>query len=107
MRDINFNEGLSTYIPNSMLVPSSMNVSYPFPYFAPNFSTRTPILIYYSTWDNREYENPSLPTHPLVDSIEHETTPIPQLARWVYTTQEVVGDLVTDPSNQHHIHSKF
>jgi hypothetical protein len=80
----------STYEPSSALVSSSI-----------------PILVSSSSDDDSEDENPPLPAHlPPDDSIEHEPIPAPSLPRWVRLTQEAVGDLVTDPSDQcRHVHN--
>jgi hypothetical protein len=46
------------------------------------------------------------PAHlPLDESFEPEPAPAPQLPRWVCSTQEAVGDLVSDPSDQRHTRS--
>jgi hypothetical protein len=65
--------------------------------YKPSF---VPILVSSSDDDNED-ENLPPPTHlPPDDSIEHEPTPIPPLPKWVYSTQEVVGNLVSDPTDQ-------
>jgi hypothetical protein len=56
--------------------------------------------------DDSEDENPPLPGHlPPDESFGLEPTLGPQLPRWVCTTQEVIGDLVVDPSYQCQTHS--
>jgi hypothetical protein len=59
-----------------------------------------PILVS-SLYGDSEDENPPPPAHlPPNDSIEHEPTPTSLLPRWVHSTQEVVDDIVGDPSYQ-------
>jgi hypothetical protein len=78
----------STYEPSSLFVPSYV-----------------PILVSYSN-DDSEDENPPPPSHlPPDESIEPEPTPTPPLPIWVRSTREVVGDLIGDPSYQHHKNS--
>jgi hypothetical protein len=80
-----------------MIVPSS--ACDPSSTFVPS---SVPILVSSSDDDNED-ENPPPPSHlPPYDSIEPVPTPTPTplLHRWVYSTQETVGDLVGDPSNQ-------
>jgi len=60
-----------------------------------------PILVSSSLDDVNDDENPYPHAHlPMDDSIEHEPRPTWQLPIWVHSTQEVVGDLVGDPSDQ-------
>jgi hypothetical protein len=67
-----------------------------------------PILVSSSSDDDSEDENPPLPAHlPPDESIEHEPAPTPLLPRWVCSTREAVGDLVSDPSYQRQTHSQF
>jgi hypothetical protein len=78
----------SAYEPSSMFVPSSVMV--------------------YSSDDDSEDENPPLPAHlPLDESFEPKPAPTPLLPRWVHSTREVAGDLVSDHSDQHQTHSQF
>jgi hypothetical protein len=85
-----------------MIVPSS--ACDPFSMFVISY---VPILVS-SSYDNSEDENPPLPTHlPSYDSFELEPTLSPQLPRWVHSTQEEVGDLVSYPSDQHWTDSQF
>jgi hypothetical protein len=71
--------------------------------FVPSY---IPILVSYSLGDDNEDEIKHLNAHiPLYDSIEHEPTPTPQLSIWVHSNREANGDLVGDPSYQHHTHS--
>jgi hypothetical protein len=61
-----------------------------------------------SSDDDSEDENPPLHAHlPPDESFEPEPAPIPPLPRWVCSTQEAVGDLVSDPSDQHRTCSQF
>jgi hypothetical protein len=61
-----------------------------------------------SSDDDSEDENPPPPAHPPLDeSFEPEPAPTPPLPRWVRSTREAVGDLVDDPSDQHHTCSQF
>jgi hypothetical protein len=94
-RDVKFDEDLLPYEPNSMIVPSSS--CEPSLVFVPSF---VPILVSSSDDDNED-ENPPPPTHlPQDESFEPEPVPSPSLLRWVRSTQEAVGDLVSDPSDQ-------
>ena len=87
-RDVKFDENLLSCEPSSTFVPSFV-----------------PILISSSDDDSKD-ENPPLPAHlPLDDSIKPELAPAPPLPRWVCSTREAVGDLVSDPSYQHQTHS--
>jgi hypothetical protein len=61
-----------------------------------------------SSYDDNEDENPPPPAHPPPDeSFEPEPAPAPLLPRWVCSTREAVGDLVSDPSDQHWTRSQF
>jgi hypothetical protein len=84
---------------NSTFVPSlSCDTSLT---FVPSFVT---ILFSSSSssYDDSEDENTPPPTHLHPnESIEHEPAPAPLLPKWVCSTQEVVSDLVGDPSYQH------
>jgi hypothetical protein len=92
-RFVKFDENFLACEPNSMIVPSS--TCKPSSTFVPSF---VPILVSSSDDDNED-ENPPSPTHlPPDESLEPE--PAPSLPRWVYSTREVVGDLVSDPSDQ-------
>jgi hypothetical protein len=94
IRDVKFDENLLAYKPNSMFDPSLP--CEPYSTFVPYF---IPIVIYSSSGDVSEDENPPLTTHiPLYEYIEHEPTPTPQISRWVRSTREATGDLVGDPS---------
>jgi hypothetical protein len=85
-----------------MIVPSS--TCEPSLMFVPSY---VPIMVS-SSDDDSEDENQPLPTHlPPDDSFEPEPTLAPQLPRWVCSTQEVVGDLVGDPSYHHQTRSQF
>jgi hypothetical protein len=95
-RDVKFDENLLACEPNSMIVPSS--ACDPSSTFVPS---SVPILVS-SSDDDSEDENPPPPTHlPQDESIEPKPTPTPSLPRWVYSTREVVGDLVGDTSDHH------
>jgi hypothetical protein len=105
----------STYDPSSAFVPSldrdPSSVFVPsFPcdpssVFVPSFF---PILVSSSSHDDNEDENPLPPAHLLLDeSIEHEPKPTPSLLIWVRSTQEVVGDLTSDPLDQCQTCSQF
>jgi hypothetical protein len=100
-RDVKFDENILAYKPNSTIVPSlACEPSSPF------VPSSIPILVSSSSDDDSGDENPPLPTHlPPNDSIEPEPTPTPLLPRWVHSTQEVVGDLIGDPSDHHWTHS--
>ena len=50
--------------------------------------------------DDSEDENPPSP-------IKTPLAPNPQLPWWVSSTWEAIGDLMSDPSDQHHFHLKF
>jgi hypothetical protein len=76
--------------PSSTFVPSSI-----------------PILVS-SLDDDSEDENPPPPVDlPLDESFEPKQAPVPPLPIWVRSTREVVGDLVSDPSDQLRTHSQF
>ena len=65
--------------PSSTFVPSSVLVS--------------------SSDDDSEDENPPPPAHlPPNESFDPEPTLTPLLPRWVCSTREEVGDVVSDPS---------
>ena len=75
--------------PDSAIVPSSSSSS-------SSFLDIFPTLVYD---DDSEDENPPPPTH---------VPPIalaPILPRWVHSTCEAAGDLVSDPRDQHRTHS--
>jgi hypothetical protein len=94
-RDVKFDENLLSYEPNSTIVPSS--TCDPSSAFVPSF---VPNLVSYSN-DDSEDENPPPPADlPPYESFEPEQAPVPPLLRWVCSTQEVVVDLVVDPSYQ-------
>jgi hypothetical protein len=102
-RNVKFDENLLAYEPNSAYVTSSACKKYLV--FVPSF---VPILVYSSSDGNSEDENPPPPVHlPPYKSIELEPAPTPSLPRWVCSTQEEIGDLVNDPSNQCRTHSQF
>jgi hypothetical protein len=78
----------STFVPFLTCKPSLAFV----PYFVS-------IMVSSSSDDDSENENPPPPGHlPQNESIENEPTPTPLLPRWVCTTREAIGDLVSDPS---------
>jgi hypothetical protein len=61
-----------------------------------------------SSEDDSEDENPPPLAHlPPNESIEHEPALAPPLPRWVHSTQEVSGDLVSDPRDQRWMRSQF
>jgi hypothetical protein len=63
-------------------------------------------IIVYSLDDDSEDENPPpLAQRPLYESFEPKPTPTPLLPRWVRSTQEATGDLVSDSSYQRQTHS--
>jgi len=108
-REVKFDEIISAYKLNLAFVsclahdPSLASM----PSSIPNFSIRDPTSVSSSDNDSED-ENTPLPAHlPRVGSIEHEPAPTPQLPKWVHTTQEAVGDLVNDPTDQHHTRSQF
>jgi hypothetical protein len=83
-----------------MIVPSS--ACEPSSAFVPSYDMVS------SSDDDIEDENPPPPSHPPPnESFEPELAPAPPLPRWVRSTQEVVGDLVYDPLDQHQTHSQF
>jgi hypothetical protein len=111
-RDVKFDENLlacdlnSAFVPfftcepNSTIVPSSTYE--PSLVFVPSYDLVS------SSDDDSEYENPPPPTHPPPDeSFSPEPTPAPSLPRWVCSTREATGDLVSDPSDQHQTCSQF
>jgi hypothetical protein len=100
-RDVKFDENILACEPNSIVVPSL--ACKPNSTFVPAY---VPIIVSYSSDDDIEDENPPLPAHlPPYESIELEPAPTPQLPRWVHSTQEVVGDITSDPSYQHQTRS--
>jgi hypothetical protein len=101
-RDVKFDENLLACEPDSAIVPSSARK--PSLAFVLSF---VPIMVY-SSYDDSEDENPPSPAHlPPDQSFEPEPTSIPQLPRWVHSTQEGVGGIVDDPSNQRRTRSQF
>jgi hypothetical protein len=113
-RDVKFDENLLICEPNSVIVPSSAHETSsmfmpslacePSSTFVPSF---VPILVS-SLDDDSEDENPPPPAHlPLDESFESEPASPPPLPRWVRSTQEASGDLVSDPSDQRQTHSYF
>ena len=65
-------------------------------------------IMFSSSDDDSEDENPPPPTHlPPNESFELEPTPVSLLPRWVCSTQEAAGNLVSDPSDQRWTHSQF
>jgi hypothetical protein len=100
IRDVNFDENILACEPNSAFVPSL--ACEPNSEFVPSSDLVS------SSDDDSEDENPPSPTHPPTDeSFKHESAPVPPLPRWVHSTQEAVGGLVGDPSDQHRTRSKF
>jgi hypothetical protein len=94
-RDVKFDENLLAYEPNSAIVPSS--ACYPSSTFVPS---SVPILVS-SLDDDTEDENPPPPAYfPPDESFELEPTKVPPLPRWVHSTREATGGLVSDPSDQ-------
>jgi hypothetical protein len=99
-RDVKFDENLLPYEPNSTIVPSSAYE--PSSTFVPYFD------LVYSSDDDNEDENPPPPSHPPPDdSFEPEPTPTPPLLRWVHSTCEEDGDLVSDPLDKCRTRSQF
>ena len=83
-------------MPSSACEPSSAVV----PSFVPILDS--------SLDDGSEDENPPPPADiPPDESFEPEQAPVPPLPRWVYSTQEAIGDLVGDPSDQCQTRSQF
>jgi hypothetical protein len=83
-------------VPSSAREPSST-------FFPSSF-----LIMFSSSYDDSEDENPPPPTHlPPDESFEPEPTPVPPLPRWVRSTQEAVGGLVCDPSDQRRTCSQF
>ena len=92
-RDVKFDENLLACEPNSAIVPSS--ACKPSSAFVPSYD---PVS---SSDDDNEDENPPPPAHPPpYESFEPEPTLAPSLPRWVCSTREAAGDLVSDPSDQ-------
>jgi hypothetical protein len=86
--------------PNSTVVPSL--ACEPSSTFVPSSDLVS------SSDDDSEDENLPLPAHPPPDeSFEPEPTPVPPLPIWVRSTQEAVGGLVGDPSDQRRTCSQF
>jgi hypothetical protein len=86
--------------PNSTVVPSS--ACEPSSTFVPSSDLVS------SSDDDSEDENPPPPAHPPPDeSFELESSLAPPLPRWVRSTQQEVGDIVSDPSDQPRTHSQF
>jgi hypothetical protein len=86
--------------PNSGVVPSS--ACDPSSTFVPSSDLVS------SSDDDSEDENPPPPAHPpSYESFEPEPAPTPPLPRWVHSTQDVVGDLFGDPSDQCRTCSQF
>jgi hypothetical protein len=111
-RDVKFDENLLACEPNSVFVPSLP--CKPNSAFVPSsaYEPSSAFVPYYdlfsSSYDDSEDENPPPPSHPPPDeSFEPEPAPAPLLPRWVRSTQEGVGDLVGDPSNQRRTRSQF
>jgi hypothetical protein len=105
-RDVKFDENLLACEPNLVIVPSlacepnsTLCLLWPANHlrtFVPSFNLVS------SLDDDSEDENPPPLAHlPLDESFEPEPTPAPLLPRWVCSTQEAIGDLVGDPSDQH------
>jgi transposase InsO family protein len=93
IRDVKFDENLLACEPNSTIVPSS--ACEPSSAFVPSYDMVS------SSNDDSEDENPPPPAHPPLDEFfELEPAPTPPLPRWVRSTQEAAGDLVSDPSDQ-------
>jgi hypothetical protein len=86
--DVNFDENLSTCMPNSTFVPFSTCEPYSMSVSSslPNFSISDLILVSSSN-DDSEHENPPFPTllH-LVESIGHELRTSTSIPIWVRTT---------------------
>jgi hypothetical protein len=94
-RYVKFDENLLACDPNSAVVHSS--TCEPSSMFVPSF---VPILVS-SDDDDSEDENPPPPADlPPDGSFEPEQAPVPLLPRWVRSTREAAGDLVSDPSYQ-------
>ena len=101
-RYVKFDENLLACEPSSVIVPSS--AFEPSSVFVPSYIS----IMVSSSNDDSEDENPPPPTHlPLDESFEPEATQIPPLPRWVRSTQEVVGDIISDPSYQRQTCSQF
>jgi hypothetical protein len=97
-----FDEILLAYKPHSTIVPSL--ACEPSSVFVPSF---VPIMVSYLDDDNED-ENPPSPAHlPQDDSNELEPTLAPPLPKWVCSTREAVGDVVSDPSYQRLARSQF
>jgi hypothetical protein len=85
-----------------------MHVTSSFPSFISNVCPSAPILVSSSMNNESENDNPTQLAHsPLVEPVEHEPTSTPQLPRWVYTIQEVVGDFASDPFGKRHTCSRL
>jgi hypothetical protein len=101
-RDVKFDENLLACEPNSAVVPSST-----YEPSSTDVPSSVPILDS-SSDDKSEDENPPPPADiPPDESFELEQAPVPLLPRWVRSTREAAGDLVSDPSDQHRTHSQF
>jgi hypothetical protein len=88
------------YKPNSAVLPSSA--------YDPSSAFALSSILVSSSYDDSEDENPPLPAHlPPNESFVPEPAPAPPLPRWVCSTWEAVGDLVSDPLDQRWTHSQF
>jgi hypothetical protein len=113
-RDVKFDENILVCDPNSTIVPYSAHE--PSSTFVPSSACKpsstfvtsyVPVLVS-SSDDDSEDENTPPPTHLHPnESFEPKTTTTPLLPRWVHSTRDAVGDLVGDPSDQHHTCSQF
>jgi hypothetical protein len=105
-RDVKFDENLLACEPNSMFVPSldcePNSTVVPSSVCEPSSTFVPSSILVSSSDDDSENENPSPLDHLAPDeSFEPEPTTTPTLPRWVRSTQEATGDLVSDPSDQH------
>jgi hypothetical protein len=102
-RYVKFDENLLAYESNLMFVPSL--ACKPNSTFLPSLACE-PSLTFFpssvlvsSSDDDSEDENPPPPAHlPPDESFESEPAPSPPLPRWVCSTREATGDLVSDTS---------
>jgi hypothetical protein len=110
-RDVKFDENLLACKPNSTFVPS---LAYePNSTVVRSSASHVLCLCLLMLWFLLQMMTMRMKIHlppahlPPDESFEPEPTPAPPLPRWVCSTREAVGDLVSDPSDQCQTHSQF
>jgi hypothetical protein len=111
-RDVKFDENILAYKPNLAFVPSldcdPNSTVVPSLACKPSSEFVPSSVLVYSSDDDSEDENPPPPDFlPPDESFEPEPTPTPPLPRWVYSMRKIVGDLVSDPSDQRQTRLQF